>query len=244
MKSQVLKFKIAIALLLIVSVASAQLTVRSPAYVACFCKSMAAAAASYPSGATHYWAMEQANGLTRTDSVGSLNLTDGAAAWERGTGKNNFCAEGGASDILESSSFQLGTEFSIVFWFKATVSCVTITLMYHNPATGDTYLSYNTDSTMSLTVNDASVVTSTTASSDSWNLVVATFASGTASISINGSAFETASGTHLNDSGALQIGDQFEGNSFSIDEVALFTRALTITEVGNIYNSGTGRFGP
>lgn len=223
--------------------APGQLNLRNACYVACFLKPMMSGAA-YPSGATHYWAMEEGDGLTREDGVGSLDLADGSGAWAQAAGKNNFCAEMTlASGPLETTAFQLGTAWSIVFWFKANTSCDGQTLLRHGAA--GVYLLYQSSGAVVFSVDgQVTTLTGDTASSGNWHLVVATLSGTTASISVDGAAFDTGTQVFLNESNTLEILDQVGGVAYAMDEVATFARALTITEVQTIYNGGTGRFGP
>lgn len=203
----------------------------------------ATAAAGYPSGATHYWAMEQASNTTRTDSVGSLNFNDVEANCPQGTGKNNNCVTVSASG-LECSAFQLGSAFSVVFWFKATVGCDPQDLIWQSNGTG-LKVGYSTATEVSATVDGgATYLIGDNASSGAWHLVVVTYSGTTLSLSVDGAAFDTGTQTFANDSSTMLVVDGIGGVSYDMDEVATFTRALTITEVGNIWNGGTGRFGP
>ena len=215
-------------------ICDAQLSIRNPAYVASVLKPAVAAGASFPSGATHYWAFES----NLNDGVGIYILTDVSMDSTYSAGKNGNCVN--VSDVgqisTDANTLDLSAAYSIVFWIN------------HSGANA----SWNCGSA-SITINDAgSVAAIAGATADAmsgsislgaWNLIVMTYdGSSVEKLSVNGADFVT--GVVTVEQSATSANWQSGDATTLFDECAFFDRAITITEVSSIYNSGTGRFGP
>lgn len=216
------------------SAAPAGLNLSSTTYTACFLKPMMSAAA-YPSGATHYWAL--ADNLN--DGVGAFTLVDAEASYT--AGKNGQCLvlEASESVTTGANTLPVTTAFSIVQWvYLETGALLDLTI-------GVAGLSITTgDSTFTATVG--SVADSLDGGAivyDAWHLLIVTYdGSSVEKFSVDGGTFVTGTVTTEGVNGAASW--SASDAAVRLDEPATFTRALTQTEVGDIYNGGTGRFGP
>lgn len=219
--------------------AHAQNGLRTPVTL-CNLKPMMSAA-SYPSGATHYWKFE--NNLN--DSVGAFTLVEGDGGYDSFvSGKKDLCAEMVPDGFLGTDANNLPTAsaYSMVMWVFI--------------ATGSSF-DFRAGATLSIVVTTSGGVdiiaqggvtsdtlTAVGYTADAWNLIVLTFDGSSAlKLSLNGAAFQSGTVTveDLEGPGLLRCGPDV---ACRYDECSFFDRALTITEIGNIWNGGTGRFGP
>lgn len=217
--------------------ACAQGGLRNPVIV-CLLKPMAAAA-SFPSGATHYWAFE--NNLV--DGPGTCDLVDGGGL-SYTTGKNGQCLQLDDAETASSDSCAMPatTAFSIVFWFKLDGGSGSSL----NWSLGVAGLVMGGGGEGGITAKvgaTADTLTSAAVTYDAWHLAVVTYDGASAQkLSVDGATFITGTVT-VEGIGGDATWSAVNGPVF-YDESAPFTRALTQTEVSDIWNGGTGRFGP
>lgn len=211
---------------------------------------------TFPAGATHYWKLDEASG-TRNDSVGTTHLAEttavGAAAGKKNNGANfvwnttNFGDLDGTVDILIASAF------SIVGWFKfssvATNQAITVegTTAGGFPV-GITILCGSDLLNFRLSEEDNISVNFTP--DTSFHLFCLTASGTTAKIYLDGTEVASDAGKTIDfdDWNTFQINAGNSGSTAGtvgiVDEVAVFDRVLTPTEVSDIWNGGTGAFGP
>lgn len=197
-----------------------------------------------------------------SDSYSTNNWTVvGATA---GLGKiNKGMSFDGVNDQLNQSyitSFSNSSAFSISMWvyFDSFSAPATNIILFSNSNGGNTriacftradgivrFSTYNGSAFRFANVNSSSLSTST------WYHIVFTTSGSTNNIYINGTLQTTANAVQTNDStSGAYLGCFNDGGSnkafFSgkMDEVALWTRELSATEVTELYNSGEPRIYP
>jgi hypothetical protein len=206
------------------------------------------------------------------DSLGVYNGTPyGGLTYSSGKSGNAFTFNGTTGLIeLPNSSFDFMGDFSISAWVKIPSTPSTSGYIFSNynfdVVTSYGYVLYiNTNRTISFFVGalaGTSTVTSTTALAlNTWYHITVRRDSVTKSnyLYINGTLEAQAINTGLtigygtlaiqptigaqrnNNQGVLSVSNFLNGN---IDEVNLWNKALTATEVTQLYNAGTGKFYP
>lgn len=189
-----------------------------------------------------YWKMDDASGAI-VDSHGSYDGTNTGASYGA-TGIINDCLdfESSEGDHVTVASFPaLNGNFSISFWLKPE-SANPANAYPLNKGTDKICQLYNGN----LYTIDNSVFTAITAGS--WQHFVITYEAGqTPSLIMykNGSSVDSSnwSNSYSSSTGTFYMGDE---SGFSkpydglMDEVAVWTRTLTPTEVSDLYNSGAG----
>jgi len=203
---------------------------------------------TFPAGATHYWALEEAAGNARVDSVGGLSMVE-----QGGTIPNAVGKHGNALDLratarfLQSASFTLVDGFSIVAWVNLDNLPATESIIFNKVIDAGFSLSLiNTGQVKFFSSDDGDAAFVALGALDSWHLIVAVSdGAGTNRLSVDGSIFTDAiyfgvfDNTSVGTFGALTT--SVDG---LVDEVAIFGRALTQQEVADIWNGGVGTFGP
>jgi hypothetical protein len=164
---------------------------------------------------------------------------------------NSYSAQfDGTDDVVDISSLTIGDEFSYSAWFKFTGSGSFLPIVASGTSpTIQTLLSVNNSNQMtflSRTSNTAIIQVSSAVSSGTWYHAVGTLdSSGNGKLYLNGSqigsttTFQTpnsSSRSQLAIGEAKRTSAHFEG---FIDEVAIFNRGLTASEVQDIYNNKT-----
>lgn len=212
--------------------AHGQMGLRSPV-VLCNLKPMSAA--SFPSGATHYWRFSD----NLNDSVGSCALVDeGVDSYV--AGKNGQCvvlvAGGGVS---ADCSLSLETAFSIGVWVWPETGS-TAAIRGSSGPIEDTVSMYDDAGTWKARGGLTSdIITGGSVTYDAWNLLIITYdGSSVFKFSSNGATFGTGSVTVEDGSGTVVFYTLTAPSRF--DEVFTFTRALTQQEVTDIYSPSFG----
>lgn len=205
---------------------------------------------TFPVGAAHYWAMEEAAGNSRVDSVGGVNMAEQVGTLPNAAGKhgNALDLRGQTTKFLRSASFTLVDGFSIVAWVNvANLPAIESVIFNKINDPGFSLTIINTGSVKFLSSDDGDVAIVALGALGSWHLVVAVSdGAGIDRLSVDGSVFTDAayfggfSTTGFADFGSTATA-AFDG---MIDEVAIFERALTQQEVSDIWNGGAGTFGP
>jgi len=206
------------------------------------------------------------------DSLGVYNGTaQGGLTYTTGKSGNTFTFNGTTGLIeLPNSSFDFMGDFSISAWVKIPSTPSTSGYIFSNynfdVTTSYGYVLYiNTNRTISFfvggLVGSSTVTSTTTLALDTWYHVAVKRDSVAkrSDLYINGvleaqaintgltigygtrAIQPTIGATRNNNQGVLTISNYFNGN---IDEVNLWTKQLTATEVTELYNSGTGKFYP
>ena len=198
-----------------------------------------------------YWKLDDASG-NAADSVGSNPLTNNNTITYANTNPliNNYAHfVSASSQWFTVPSFTISAAFSISFWIKR--------------ATTGNYQGFWTNGTGSgssntieiATVNDdkihysnfnTEIITSATLTSTStwYHVVVTQDGSGNAIVYVNGSSSATGTVTHAGTTDSYDIGrvhyntaEYYNGN---MDEIGLWSRVLTSSEVTQLYNGGAG----
>lgn len=205
----------------------------------------------------HYWYLGEASG-TRSDSIGTLHFSTVTGSPTQMAGKyGNAVNCGSSSDWLATGNYTTPAAFSISFWFNGTMNENT-KLISQTVDAGDTNGSFELyaagSSQLGAVVGTngggfGSGVTASGTYGAGWNLAVLTFDTDTKPrISLNGSAFVVGSvvGAHSATASPIRINGRppsgFQADIVKMDELAMWSRALTQDEVTSLYNGGAGKF--
>jgi hypothetical protein len=212
-------------------------------------------APSFPSGATHYWQLEEASG-TRDDFIGSTDLaatsTTGNAA-----GKNNNAASftwnginfgnlNGTTDISVPSAYTFSG------WFKFSDTGANQILRIEGETTGSGIIigikySASADE-ISFSYQEEGLLTFGITPDTGWHYIAVTASGTTVIIYLDGSSVATDTGATIDfadwgstvftavNSGAMS------GTVGLIDEVGFWPEALSPSQISDLYNGGTGLF--
>lgn len=212
-----------------------------------------------------YYKLDEASG-NATDSVGSNTLTNnGTATYSAGKINNGVSLASASSQYLQTASptgLPTGASaFSVSLWLKKTTNPGA------GVKHGQVYFGTNATRQLCYIVMDGNVGTGTqitfatfsddinsvaTITTGTWYHIVATYdGSVTTKLYINGSLDTTrtlaaALNVVINAGGLIVGGDYLNGTSVAgfdngmIDEVGIWSRALTSTEITQLYNSGAG----
>ena len=197
----------------------------------------------------HYYSLEG----NSNDAVGSANGSDTVIVYNALYGKISQGAlfvRLSSSIITTSSADNVGTAASIQCWFKSTATGALQALMSMKNANISFRIELTTDGTIRGYSEDSNHDSTTTVSSSSgyndgnWHHVVFVRVSINSYILyVDGSQVDTGGGAQSgNHNGSnVQIGgaqsDYYDG---SLDECGYWSRALSATEVGQLYNGGAG----
>lgn len=198
-----------------------------------------------------------------TDSVGSNNGTDTAITYSDANGKigNGAGVNGTTSQIIIDalgSTFSSGNSYSVSAWVYVAssftgqpFSAVTTTTWgvgaFEFSVRGTSGLNIEFTGVSWLSGTLFSVTGATT--SNSWNHIVAVSDGSTKNLYINGTLANTTSTSvsqtftnfSLINTRATNIGYRGGASGKYIDEVGVWSRALTGSEVTSLYNSGAGK---
>jgi len=203
-------------------------------------------------GLIGYWSFDEDTGTVAHDTSGSgYNGTVNSAAWVAGHTNFALSFNGNSSDVL-TPSIPLGSAFSISAWVNSPVTqqgeYARVAETEYSPGF---YLGTNFAGTgYKFIVNGAAGATGNCGLSygcaeggtvsTGWHLLTATFDGATARLYVDGVLVGNDTGTPTSTNLPLYIGRYFGSNGFgwngAIDEVRLYDRALTATEVTAIFN--------
>ena len=242
----------ALALLLLVCFScNAQLRLRDVGFVG---PVKASASASFPSGATHYWTFNEAALSTRVDTPGTADFTVVSTVGSV-SGKNNNAAQFSAAasvgeEIATSESLTKPTDFTVAAWMRLdSGGAASGALSFILDGTADAFvrLNFQEDGTASVFFSEEGTIGTTGLTLDAWHLFVARNAggSGASAFFVDGASVGTGTFTAAGWSTlkALCVGTG-TGIVGQMDEPCIFDRVLSDTEISNMWNGGTGRFGP
>lgn len=200
------------------------------------------------------------NGTTALNDLvgsnhGTLTNMDAATDWVADTDAGGIRALDfdGTNDYVLTSYSPAVSAFSISLWVKyGTVSALTNFF-----AQGDTNLSVNgmwsvgvnATSQWRVILNTGSLrqaVESTTATSGTWNHLVATYSGSTLALYRQGSlvASVSAASTTTHSGSAITLGARLGPANLvagRVDDARFFTSAIDASDVSYLYNSGSGR---
>ncbi len=221
-------------------------------------------AATLLSGLVAYWKLDESSG-NATDIVSSRVLTNNGTI-TYSAGKINNGSDFGSSNTTkyfstaDAAALDFTTGFTISLWFKRTGDSGTFSHLFLKPSNStwvSPYFVYGVRITdtdeLEAWANSSASGTATTSTGGSfgadgvWKHVVVRFDQTTIEIHVNGAEAATASNTAsiANSAQSVVIGtrhatDTGEWYSGMIDEIGLWNRALTLTEITRLYNSETG----
>ena len=202
-----------------------------------------------------YWKLDESSG-NAADSVGSNTLTNTSTTFGACKINNGGIFDGSTSKLLNSSPSGLPTgdaTRTVSFWMYPTNVSTTNGTPFNfgttNQARKDTYHTYNSaNGKFNVSTSGEAYDLNTTFSVNTWYhmVIVNTTGSNIVKVYVNGSLDTTA--TFVNGSlnttiGGLSVGCDTNSASFfygKIDEVGIWSRALSSTEVTQLYNSGNG----
>jgi hypothetical protein len=208
---------------------------------------------SEPNNIISYWKFDKGEGSTAYDSAGDNNGIISGAEWTTGQiGAALFFGDGNYVSVPDDNSLDITNNLTISAWAKRTGAGSSNEMIVSKSATGDYSYRLFFSSTNTVrwwlssdggTSNREYVNSTSTITDTDWHHIVATFASGTLKIYIDG-ANKTSSSTgnitsiHKSAQPVLiskeNAGTYFDG---TIDEVMILDRALSHDEVRQLYHN-------
>lgn len=207
-----------------------------------------------------YWELEEASG-TRVDSHGSNDLTDnntvGQATGIQGNGADFESTNSESLSITHASQtgldFGNAQDFSIQMWIKPESSTDFYTVMKGNSGASGKWYSLGggiVTGQFSFLVDNGTNARFVSASSytpGNWYHVVGVRDGTTLRLYVNGSSVGTYTNTDVDDdlsnTSTFYIGRHNSTGRFTdgvVDEVGIWSRALSASDVTALYNSGAG----
>ena len=189
------------------------------------------------------------------DSVGSNNGTDTSVTYSAGNGKivQGAGLNGSSSKILLGSNVGAFTDASWAAWIKTTASGNNQVIADNVSGSGWTFrLLVSSAKAMFSLVNygvggGTNCVGATSINNGSWHHIVGTRSGGNYVIYVDGASDGTATGgTTTTTDMPLAFGCEYYGGTGfeffngAIDELGVWSRALTSGEVTSLYNAGAG----
>jgi hypothetical protein len=223
---------------------------------------------SLASGLVSYWRLDESSG-NAADSVGSNTLTNTSVTYSTGKiGNGAVFVPASSANLQISSGSQVGlnitSDLSLSLWFKPnatpgsgqvllsksnfTTSNRTYQLSYEN--SGSPWLVWQISASGTNSVQTIMTYTTTLTNSTWYHLVVRYKASTTTStIYIDGSLVATNTGmpsSIFNGTSAFTLGARSNTTADvfldgMLDEVGIWSREITTTEIAYLYNSGSGQ---
>lgn len=205
--------------------------------------------ATFPTGATHCWLMNESSNTTRVDSIGSVSLTD--ANSNVGNAVGVFGQAANFTDTIGqylqgSSNVTLAVPYSVSVWINSS---------NFTPPSGVDYLFSGSDGS-SLYPASTGIVEAydsgghffywsglSLSAGTIYNFVLTVDGSYNSILYVNGVSAGTNSGTNsanMTISGFGNTDNYHYSATLSEQNVATWNRVLNSTEVSAIYNSGTG----
>jgi hypothetical protein len=193
----------------------------------------------------HYWKLDEASGSQRFDSIGSLHLSENGGPVPSVIGKKNSAAQV-ENNYPISSSWSLASSFSVSVRLKFDSHLFDGWIVaFKNGAVNPTWLFILNDSDIPAFSNGFISVSATDPISiGEYHLLVGTFDGSLFKFSVDGSLFFTSAPGQTSDggSGLLQLRDNSSGFLHDLDELAIWNRAISQSDVTSLWNSGIGRF--
>jgi RHS repeat-associated protein/uncharacterized repeat protein (TIGR01451 family) len=207
-----------------------------------------------PTGLVSWWSLDETGGV-REDSHGTNDLTDnntvGSTAGKQSNAANFVAANSESLSIPDNPSLSLnGTNFTIAGWVKfSTLGTAQSFISKLGPgAEYQVYKSVNDKIVLmvfSSSGTSTAVASTETVTANTWYFVVAQYDGTSLKLSLNAGNFASiphssgvADGTNLFRLGAHGSGAYTNG---MLDEVAVYKRILTQSEITWLYNNGNGR---
>lgn len=186
-----------------------------------------------------------------TDSVGANNGTDTAMTYTAtGALIGQMGVFNGTTSYISTADtpFNPGSgDFTINCWLKTSATGTVVAAGKYG-GSGDTYWLGFVSGAIRFELKSGTydiTTTATTYNDNAWHMVSAWRASGVQYLAIdNGTPQSLANTTTIAPTGNLMLGKFGSGNTFfypgDMDEFGYWSRALTSTEITQLYNSGAG----
>jgi len=199
-----------------------------------------------------YWKCDESSG-NAADSVGSNTLTNTNTA-TFGTGKiNNGMILNGSNQYFTTGTTSLMQDYSgltMAAWVNTDVlNNYRRFISKTNSSNYNQFLRMTNGNKFELAVTAAAergVTGSTTISTGVWYYVAGTYDGSVGRLYVNGSLEGTTSSTSgntRNESNAVEIGREGSGGEYwdgKVDEIGIWSRALSGSEILELYNGGNG----
>ncbi|MFZ1108526.1 MAG: LamG domain-containing protein [Rhodomicrobium sp.] len=215
------------------------------------------ARSSLLTGLSAYWKFDEGSGTTAYDSSGNgANLTLSGSSWGTGIINSCFNPNGSVYASVTNSAIRQNYSFTYSTWVKLSSIPGTSVVIAEIGTTGgdeNLWLYYNPYPYIQYGMTSSGAITDyPTISAGVWYhiVVVLDTVAQTFSLYINGSLAKSSSiGTerYTGSSSLIRVGAYYtDGFIFTglIDETGLWSRALTLAEIGVLYNSGAGKSYP
>jgi len=189
-----------------------------------------------------YWKLDESEGA-RADATGNGNDLSDNNSVGVATGKVGNAASFDGSNYLMAASAILGAtdDFTIVAWvnFSTTGSYLIAASSYPD------YISFGISDVglVHLTAGVGDGVTGGSVNSDEWSLIVARREGDSISVSVNAGAASFGTVGASSAPAAFTVSSNSGGEAFFnglIDEVGVWNRALSDSEITQLYNGGNG----
>lgn len=205
----------------------------------------------------NYWKLDETSGTTAFDSVGSSDWTINWATWTTGKINNGLSLDWTNDRVDFWDTWAINTwDFSWQIWAKFTAAATKVLLSkWPNQATIPQWdyvsiITYN-DWKIWFRLSDWSTLvepkTTTAFNNGNWHHIVWVRSWTNASLYINWSLIQTlwGAGYNIDNINSLMLGNFSYLNSslyfwWQVDEIWVWNRALTSTEVTQLYNSWAG----
>lgn len=208
-------------------------------------------------GLVGYWSMEDATGTQATDFSGQGNTgtLNGGASWINGKRGKALTFDGSTSyiDVINNSSTRLTSNWTYSIWARRNSSGVLDPLFsnfLNNTAGRQIFIYYTTSPNNHLQIDvpwiSAILTSSAAITNTDWHLLTFTKSGILWSIYIDGvldNSIEDGTAQEASTATNMQIGSQISYSGYShfagsLDEVRVYNRALSATEVSDLYNTG------
>lgn len=212
-------------------------------------------------GLVAYWKLDDSGSPLQDAHTGNHDLTNYGASLNQGSAKLGTCVTFAGDDYLDGgdTTFEITSAITVSCWVKATGTFADFSGLVTNYYwTGDGFALlintarypdwavYNHD----MTPDNAEITAAAEIGSGVWAHLVGTFDGTTLRLYVDSVIDETTvTWNHpisYDANSILTIGSRGDGLFLtgSIDEVGIWNRALTQTEINELYNSGSGRTYP
>ena len=199
-----------------------------------------------------YWKFNESSG-NAADSVGSNTLTNTSVTY--GTGKiNNGAIFNGSAYYATTNVPLTGTSnYSVNFWFYQGTQIAANTYVFYQWGTASSKaasaITYEYNSgTRRMDFGDyaADVFYTVTLAANAWTMITKTYDGSNFRLYLNGSLVSTQAGSGINigsTKGRIGVDINNDAGTFAVgtlDEMGVWSRALSGTEITTLYNSGAG----